>query len=184
MRPRAMGDVDLTAGDPGAASLTAAQVTSTGETIFTVTTVPALATTDQVTIGEVPMDPLTSIVDALETAGARLADKPLEESDARAIQSAEARATGVPGGLKGGPAAMAQSVVDTAGTGGTVVTVGDVLLGATMQLPSDKPVTTEDASRVQSAEARHTPTGEIPRGGVASTMQQAAAANEGAGGGA
>ncbi|KAL2645046.1 hypothetical protein R1flu_012633 [Riccia fluitans] len=182
MRPGATGGVHVTMEDvtaaepyPGCAPVTTAEARPTRQ-FTTMSTVPGITATQTVTTGAAAT-PVT-IAAALETAGAREAHKPLTESDARAIQSAEARATGTPGGVKGGPAAMAQSVIDTPGMRGADVTLGDVLSDATLQLPRDKVMTPEDASRVQSAEARHTPTGEIPKGGMAATMQEAAAHNQ------
>ncbi|KAL3700628.1 hypothetical protein R1sor_018650 [Riccia sorocarpa] len=159
-----------------------AQVTPTGETA---SMTPPVTEASRVDINTTPA---TENVDtappagmtiggALEVAGERKADKPLAESDARAIQSAEAKATGVPGGLKGGPAAKAQSVIDKSQN----VTVGEVLTDATAALARDKIVTPEDASAVQSAEARHIPGGGIASGGVASTMLEAADVNVDAG---
>ncbi|KAL3698148.1 hypothetical protein R1sor_012224 [Riccia sorocarpa] len=116
---------------------------------------------------------------ALEVAGARQADKPLTETDARAIQSAEARATG--GNTRGGLADMAQAVVDTPGIGGEDVKVVDVLADATRVLSDDKPVTPEDAYIVESVEIRNSATGEVVEGGIAATLHQAAAVNRSAG---
>ncbi|KAL2629646.1 hypothetical protein R1flu_014332 [Riccia fluitans] len=122
-------------------------------------------TTGPVTIGE-----------ALENVASKIGEKPLTASDARAIQAAEARATGVPTGVRGGPGAAALSAVSSA-TGEADVTIGDVLADAKAHLSQDKVVTSRDAAKVHSVEARNND-GRVEKGGVASTMQQAAAHNE------
>ncbi|KAL3698147.1 hypothetical protein R1sor_012223 [Riccia sorocarpa] len=124
--------------------------------------------------------PIT-IGEALEVAGDRLADKPLSESDVRAIQSAESRATGTGTNVRRGIAATAQAFLDTPAIGGDDVKVGEVLSYASIQLPHDKPVTPEDASVVRSAEIRNSPTLEASEGGIAVTISQAAAVNKSAG---
>ncbi|XP_024531130.1 late embryogenesis abundant protein D-34-like [Selaginella moellendorffii] len=130
--------------------------------------------------------PPATIAGALNSASQSLVgSKPLEASD---IQSAEARATGIPAGVKGGVGAAAQHAVDK----GEPVTVGDVLrvsislfvlFAAKTPIPKggDKIVTQADASRVQSAEQRNNPDSVVSPGGVAASMQSAADHNKAAG---
>jgi hypothetical protein len=133
---------------------------------------PLIASGEAVTIGE-----------ALEAAAVGAGDKPVQPSDARAIQSAEARATGIPGGIPGGLAASAQSAAELNPrvTASEKTTISDILMDASIDLPVDKVVTQEDASKVLDAELRNSPTGEPQPGGVAAAMQAAADLNERAG---
>jgi hypothetical protein len=147
---------------------------------------------EQPVMGEVkplPTDPLiasgeaVTIGEALEAAAVGAGDKPVQPSDARAIQSAEARATGIPGGIPGGLAAFAQSAAELNPrvTASEKTTISDILMDASIDLPVDKVVTQEDASKVLDAELRNSPTGEPQPGGVAAAMQAAADLNERAG---
>ncbi|KAJ7232950.1 hypothetical protein O6H91_02G080500 [Diphasiastrum complanatum] len=126
---------------------------------------PIMAREDAITIGE-----------ALEAAAVGTSDKIVEASDARAIESAEARATGQSRPIKGGIAATAQSaaqlnsrVDDFAKT-----TIGDILMDASNELIADKVVTQEDARKVREAELR-LQNGENGQPGVISAALQAAA---------
>ncbi|MCO5608896.1 hypothetical protein L7F22_063114 [Adiantum nelumboides] len=116
-----------------------------------------------------------TIGDALEDAARKAHDKPLEVKDARAIQSAEAHATGVATGVAGGPASYAQHLLDTQ----QQATLGDALQDAKSYLPADKVVTPRDVSGVTKAEARNHPIGTpaLSAGGVAASMQAAAQYN-------
>jgi hypothetical protein len=133
---------------------------------------PLIASGEAVTIGE-----------ALEAAAVGAGDKPVQPSDARAIQSAEARATGIPGGIPGGLAAFAQSAAELNPrvTESEKTTISDILMDASIDLPVDKVVTQEDASKVLDAELRNSPSGQPQPGGVAAAMQAAADLNERAG---
>jgi len=133
---------------------------------------PLIASGEAVTIGE-----------ALEAAAVGAGDKPVQPSDARAIQSAEARATGIPGGIPGGLAASAQSAAELNPrvTDSEKTTISDILMDASIDLPVDKVVTQEDASKVLDAELRNSQTGQPQPGGVAAAMQAAADLNERAG---
>ncbi|GAQ80534.1 hypothetical protein KFL_000560240 [Klebsormidium nitens] len=135
---------------------------------------------DSVTIGE-----------ALEAAGHARGDKPVDASDASAIQSAVARATsGVQ--ISSDLAAEAEKaatenerklIFETDGTvtyEGTPHRLGEVLKDAARRLPMDKPATGEDARRVQSAEQRNDPFHVSHARGIAAHMQAAAAFNEAA----
>ncbi|WVY98623.1 hypothetical protein V8G54_030774 [Vigna mungo] len=126
---------------------------------------------DAITIGE-----------ALEaTAVAGAGDKPVDESDAAAIQVAEMRATGKNETESGGLGARAQS----AATRNTrtlplseKTTLSDVLTDAREKLPGDKAVTREDAEGVIGAELRNKLDMKTTPGGVAASMAAAATINQ------
>ncbi|KAL3827968.1 hypothetical protein ACJIZ3_016770 [Penstemon smallii] len=104
---------------------------------------------DAITIGE-----------ALEATALSAGDKPIDASDAAAIQAAETRATGlghvVPGGIAAeAQAAAARNVLTTKDEEKTKLS--DVLNDATDKLVSDKAVTREDAEGIISAEIRNKP---------------------------
>ncbi|CAJ1969321.1 unnamed protein product [Sphenostylis stenocarpa] len=126
---------------------------------------------DAITIGE-----------ALEASGvAGAGDKPVDESDAAAIQAAEMRATGKNETEAGGLGARAQSaatrntrtVPDSQKT-----TLSDVLADAREKLPADKAVTREDAEGVIGAELRNKLDMRTTPGGVAASMAVAATINQ------
>ncbi len=123
---------------------------------------PTAASTD-VTIGE-----------ALEAAAMRAGDKPVELSDAIAVQAAERRATG------NGVASATQSaaVVNARLPYQKKTTLGDVLSSATLDLPADKAVTAGDARRIKELEASHSDTGKVYPGGIGDAMEAAANINE------
>ncbi|KAI3773243.1 hypothetical protein L1987_47768 [Smallanthus sonchifolius] len=131
--------------------------------------VPAPSKSD-VTIGE-----------ALEAAAISAGEKPVEESDAAAIQAAEVRATGrmqaTPGGLAakalGAASQNARTMRDEDKT-----KLGDVLADASTLLPKDKAVTREDAEGVIGAEIRNQPKLATYPGGVAASMAAAARLNQ------
>ncbi|GLJ12576.1 hypothetical protein SUGI_0193750 [Cryptomeria japonica] len=129
----------------------------------------ATAAAANVTIGE-----------ALEAAALRSGDKPVEQSDAAAIQSADRRATGIPVEVPGGIASAAQSAADM--NPGLPyeerTTLADVLSTATLDLPADKAVMMEDAHRIKEREARRRVSGQVFPGGVGDTMEAAALINE------
>ncbi|KAK4355516.1 hypothetical protein RND71_024487 [Anisodus tanguticus] len=112
---------------------------------------------------------------ALKPAG----DKPIDESDAAAIQAAEARATGrsevVPGGV-GAEAQRAASI--NARIDDDKTNLGDVLRDATGKLIDDKEVKKEDAEGVVGAEIRNKPDLATYPGGVAASMTTAANLNK------
>ncbi|CAM6101586.1 unnamed protein product [Calypogeia fissa] len=154
--PGAEMDVEYVAGQPVAAS---AHPTPTD---------PAIAAMDAVTIGE-----------ALEAAAMGSGDRPVEDSDARAIESAECRATGVSMPMKGGVGATAQSAAqlnhrtDAAGQ----TTISDVLMDASSDLEADKVVTYEDAYKVLQAELRGRDVEDLQPGGIGATLLVAADLN-------
>lgn len=110
----------------------------------------------------------------------RAGDKPVEQSDAIAIQAAERRATGSIEISRGGVASAAQSAADVNARlpYEKKTTLGDVLSTATQYLPADKAVTAGDARRIKEVEASHTETGEVYPGGVGDAMEAAARVNE------
>lgn len=67
-------------------------------------------------------------VQALEAAAVGAGDRPVQLQDARAIQSAESRATGMHAVLPGGLSATAQSAADLNRRGDEVTTLADVLV--------------------------------------------------------
>uniref|UniRef100_A0ACD5WDU0 Uncharacterized protein n=1 Tax=Avena sativa TaxID=4498 RepID=A0ACD5WDU0_AVESA len=122
-----------------------------------------------------------TIGEALEAAGYTAGTKPVERSDAAAIQAAEVRATGLDGNIPGGLAAQAQSAADAnawASRGDYKATLGDVLSDATAKLAADKEVETDDAARVAFAETRNKQDVTARPGGVAASMAAAARLNK------
>ncbi|XP_073141999.1 late embryogenesis abundant protein D-34-like [Henckelia pumila] len=125
---------------------------------------------DECTIGE-----------ALEATAISAGDKPVDESDAAAIQTAEVRATGlghvVPGGLGAEAKSAAAHNARIAGDEGKT-TLEDILMDATQKLSGDKAVTREDAEGVIQAEIINTPDMAAHPGGVAASMVAAARLNQ------
>ncbi|KAG6543865.1 hypothetical protein Mapa_014705 [Marchantia paleacea] len=132
---------------------------------------PGISNIDAVTIGE-----------ALEAAAVGAGDKAIDESDARAILSAEARATGVSKPVRGGVGAVAQSAAELNHrvlNSSEQTTLADVLMDATVALPADKVVTHADAEKVIQAELRCKPHSEgIAAGGIGAAIAAAADLNE------
>lgn len=155
--PGATMDIEYVAGQPVFAS---AKPTPTD---------PAIASSDAVTIGE-----------ALEAAAVGAGERPIDEADARAILSAEARATGHSMPMKGGIGASAQSAAELNKDAhdGEKTTLADVLTDAASDLPLDKAVTYEDAYKVMQAELRGRSVDELKEGGVAATLVAAADLNQ------
>jgi len=129
----------------------------------------SVAASDAITIGQ-----------ALESAAMKKGDKPIDSNDARAIQSAEKRATGNPLTQKGGLAATAQAAAELNPRVNDVgkTTLSNILLAASEDLPADKAVTREDAEKIMEAEARGSPHGRPQSGGIGEAMQAAAKLNE------
>ncbi|XP_021716898.1 late embryogenesis abundant protein D-34-like [Chenopodium quinoa] len=123
-----------------------------------------------------------TIGEALEAVALTAGDKPVEQSDASAIQAAEVRATGnnvvVPGGVASAAQAAASMNAQTI-RDEEKVKLGDVLTNATMKLPADKEATRHDAEGVVSAELRNNPNVATRPGGVAASVAAAARLNEG-----
>ncbi|CAM8888098.1 unnamed protein product [Rhodiola kirilowii] len=124
--------------------------------------------------------PIT-IGEALEATALTAGDKPVDWSDAAAIQAAEVRATGRTTIIAGGLAAAAQS----AATMNARITkdeektkLADILTDATSKLPTDKPATRRDAEGVVGAELRNDPNLTTHPGGVAASIVAAARLNQ------
>ncbi|CAN6970106.1 unnamed protein product [Brassica rapa subsp. trilocularis] len=118
-----------------------------------------------------------SSVLAVLTAG----NKPVEWSDAAAIQAAEVRATGRTNIMPGGVAASAQSAATLnarANSEDDKTTLAVVLTGARSKLPSDKPATRKDAEGVTGAEMRNDPHLTTYPTGVAASVAAAARINQ------
>ncbi|XP_031113392.1 late embryogenesis abundant protein D-34 [Ipomoea triloba] len=125
---------------------------------------------DGITIGE-----------ALEATAISAGDKPVDQSDAAAIQAAEVRATGLGQILPGGVGADAQRAADinSRTTRDEFKTkIADVLTDASWKMGDDKPVTVEDAAGVVNAEARNKEDLATHPGGVAASMAAAAGINQ------
>ncbi|XP_072974218.1 LOW QUALITY PROTEIN: late embryogenesis abundant protein D-34-like [Typha angustifolia] len=130
-------------------------------------------------VGAVEPTKLT-IGEALEAAAIAAGNQPVEQSDAAAVQAAEARATGSNVTLPGGVAAEAQAAADSnvwALRDEEKTKLGDVLSDAAAKLPADKPVERDDAARVVGAEMRNKPDATTRPGGVAASVAAAARLN-------
>ncbi|MCD7456768.1 hypothetical protein HAX54_033006 [Datura stramonium] len=111
---------------------------------------------------------------ALKPAG----DKPIEQSDAAAIQAAEARATGRSEVVPGGVGAEAQRAASMNARTDDKTTLADVLTDATSKLIDDKAVKKEDAEGVVGAEIRNKPDLATHPGGVAASITTASNLNK------
>ncbi|CAN0856862.1 Late embryogenesis abundant protein 31 [Linum grandiflorum] len=128
----------------------------------------------------IPQDKIT-IGEALEATGRSSGDKPVDQSDASAIQAAEARATGSSVTVPGGLASVAQSAATynaAVDRDEEKIKLGDVLRDAAGKLGADKVVTREDAEGVVSAEMRNNPDMSTDPAGVAASMTAAARLNQ------
>ncbi|KAH7295659.1 hypothetical protein KP509_27G059700 [Ceratopteris richardii] len=103
-----------------------------------VATLSELAAKQGITIGE-----------ALEEAAHDDSEKIVDKGTARAIQSAEARATGGYRGFEGGLGASAQSAAQKNAEHGTHITLFNVLDGATEKMLVDKVVMKDDVEKVK-----------------------------------
>ncbi|ESQ32285.1 hypothetical protein EUTSA_v10004958mg [Eutrema salsugineum] len=122
-----------------------------------------------------------TIGEALEAAVLTAGNKPVEWSDAAAIQAAEVRATGRTNIMPGGVAASAQSAATLnarATSDDDKTTLAEVLTGASSKLPSDKPATRKDAEGVTGAEMRNDPHLTTYPTGVAASVAAAARINQ------
>ncbi|XP_054820721.1 late embryogenesis abundant protein D-34-like [Prosopis cineraria] len=122
-----------------------------------------------------------TIGEALDATVHTVGDKPVEQSDAAAIQAAEMRATGRHEITPGGLAALAQKAA--AYNKGCVreedkIKMSDIVSGATVRLPADKEATRQDAVEVVSAELRNSTNVSTTRGGVAASVAVATRLNE------
>lgn len=123
---------------------------------------------DAVTVGEA----LEAV--ALKPEG----NKPIEQSDAAAIQAAEARATGRSEVVPGGVGAEAQCAASINAQTDDKTTLRDVLKDATSKLIEDKAAKREDAEGVVGAEIRNTLDLATHPGGVAASITTASDLNE------
>ncbi|CAJ1976201.1 unnamed protein product [Sphenostylis stenocarpa] len=122
-----------------------------------------------------------TIGEALEATVLTAGKKPVEWSDAAAIQAAEVRATGRTNIVPGGVAAAAQSAATLnarATKDEDKTKLGDVLAGATSKLPSDRAATRRDAEGVTGAEMRNDPNLTTHPGGVSASVAAAARLNQ------
>ncbi|KAM3315392.1 hypothetical protein ACQJBY_033860 [Aegilops geniculata] len=136
-------------------------------------------------------DTKMTIGEALEAAGYAAGDRPVEHSDAAAIQAAKVRATGqdvyIPGDL------AAQSAADAnvwAARDEEKAKLGDVLSNATAKLVAhkeqnataklvaDKEVESDEAARVALAETRNKDDKTVRPGGIAASVAAAARLNK------
>ncbi|KAJ8529425.1 hypothetical protein K7X08_036260 [Anisodus acutangulus] len=122
-----------------------------------------------------------TIGEALEATVVTAGNRPVDYSDAAAIQAAEVRATGRTNIIPGGVAAAAQS----AATRNARLTkdeektkLAEILTDASSKLPSDKLVTRKDAEGVIGAELRNDPNLCTRPGGVAASIAAAARLNQ------
>ncbi|KAJ0253100.1 Late embryogenesis abundant protein 47 [Hirschfeldia incana] len=124
---------------------------------------------------------IITIGEALEAAVLTAGNKPVEWSDAAAIQAAEVRATGRTNIMPGGVAACAQSAATLnarANSEDDKTTLAVVLTGARSKLPSDKPATRKDAEGVTGADMRNDPHLTTYPTGVAASVAAAARINQ------
>lgn len=122
-----------------------------------------------------------TIGEALEASAQSAGNKPVDQSDADAIQAVEVRATGSNVIIPGGLAATAQSAATHNARivqDEVKIKLRDVLTGATTKLPADKTVTRQDAEGVVSAELRNNQNLATHLGGVAASVTVAARLNE------
>ncbi|KAK9016532.1 hypothetical protein V6N11_079028 [Hibiscus sabdariffa] len=122
-----------------------------------------------------------TIGEALEATALTAGKKPVEWSDAAAIQAAEVRATGRTSIMPGGVAAAAQSAATLnarATRDEDKTKLADILANATSKLPSDKPATRKDAEGVMGAETRNDPNLTTHPAGVSASIAAAARLNQ------
>ncbi|KAL1549640.1 late embryogenesis abundant protein 47-like [Salvia divinorum] len=122
-----------------------------------------------------------TIGEALEATALTAGHRPVDYSDAAAIQAAEVRATGRTNIVPGGVAAAAQSAATRNARlprDEDKTKLGEILSDASSKLPSDKPVTRRDAEGVIGAELRNDPNLCTRPGGVAASIAAAARLNQ------
>ncbi|CAN0920511.1 Late embryogenesis abundant protein 31 [Linum grandiflorum] len=122
-----------------------------------------------------------TIGEALEAAVLTAGKKPVERSDAAAIQAAEVRATSRTTIVPGGIAAAAQSAAThnaRATSDEEKTTIADVLSDAKAKLPADRAATRKDAEGVAGAEMRNDPYLTTHPTGVAASVAAAARLNQ------
>ncbi|XP_073147391.1 late embryogenesis abundant protein 47-like [Henckelia pumila] len=122
-----------------------------------------------------------TIGEALEATALTAGHRPVDYSDAAAIQAAEVRATGRTNIVPGGVAAAAQSAATRNARlqrDEDKTKLGEILSDASTKLPSDKAVTRRDAEGVIGAELRNDPNLCTRPGGVAASLAAAARLNQ------
>ncbi|MCI07371.1 late embryogenesis abundant protein D-34-like [Trifolium medium] len=122
-----------------------------------------------------------TIGEALEATVLTAGKKPVEWSDAAAIQAAEVRATGRTNIVPGGVAAAAQSAAtlnSRTEKDEDKTKLADILADATTKLPKDRAATRRDAEGVTGAEMRNDPSLATHPGGVSASMAAAARLNQ------
>ncbi|KMZ66534.1 Seed maturation protein/ Late embryogenesis abundant protein [Zostera marina] len=122
-----------------------------------------------------------TIGEALEATAVTIGNKPVEQSDASAIQAAEARATGVVATIPSGIGAAAQAAADHnkhVTLDDEKTKIADVLKNSTKKLPADKAATREDAHKIVSAEMRNSPDMSVNPTGVSASVTAAARLNQ------
>ncbi|OWM74271.1 late embryogenesis abundant protein D-34-like [Punica granatum] len=122
-----------------------------------------------------------TIGEALEAAAQTMGGKPVDQSDAAAIQAAEVRATGSNVITPGGLAALAQSAAahnEQMLRDEDKIKLSDILTDATVKLAADKVATRQDAEEVISVEIGNNPNLATQPGGVAASVAAAARLNE------
>ncbi|KAK4751144.1 hypothetical protein SAY87_004626 [Trapa incisa] len=135
---------------------------------------------DEVENGGGSRDVIT-IGEALEAAALTAGQKPVERSDAAAIQAAEVRATGRTTIIPGGVAATAQSAAirnARMNSDADKAKLADILTDAASKFPSDKEVTRRDAEGVAGAEMRNDPDLTTYPAGISASITAAARLNE------
>ncbi|KAG0451054.1 hypothetical protein HPP92_026621 [Vanilla planifolia] len=169
--------------EPAIGEVSVAEVDISGRRVIRETvagqTVAQFPVTTDGTGGILPRQEIT-VGEALEGAALMQGDKPIEQSDAAAVQAAEARATG-PKTLLGGVASAAQSAANVntrISREEDKIAIGDVLMDATAKMVADRAVTREDAEAVLGAEVRNRPDMKTVPGGVAESMAAAARLNQ------
>ncbi|OAY44155.1 late embryogenesis abundant protein 47 [Manihot esculenta] len=122
-----------------------------------------------------------TIGEALEATALTAGQKPVEWSDAAAIQAAEVRATGRTTISPGGVAAAAQSAATLnarTARDEDKTKLADILADATSKLPADRPATRKDAEGVTGAEMRNDPYLTTHPAGVSASIAAAARINQ------
>ncbi|WJX19435.1 hypothetical protein P8452_09129 [Trifolium repens] len=122
-----------------------------------------------------------TIGEALEATVLTAGKKPVEWSDAAAIQAAEVRATGRTNIVPDGVAAAAQSAAthnSRTEKDKDKTKLADILADATTKLPKDRAATRRDAEGVTGAEMRNDPSLATHPGGVSASVAAAARLNQ------
>ncbi|KAF5192861.1 Late embryogenesis abundant protein [Thalictrum thalictroides] len=131
---------------------------------------------------DIRVDDKITIGEALEVSALTAGEKPVDQSDAAAIQAAEVRATHSNVIIPGGVAAMAQSAANVNArmchSNEDKTKLADILTDASTKLPGDKPVTRQDAEGVMVAELRNNLNLATHPGGVGASVVAAARINQ------